>query len=151
MERKWGNRIGQTSGGSVARGIRVSPCLVHRFPCSISIGFVCLTIHNSQVPSFYIYLCFVFQNESLTDSRVENREKERERERGKSLGKLWEMGGSAKQIWILHTKILYFFADSTHSYDFLWFLSFHSPLHRYCNSCNLNYIHLSGKLFFLGS
>lgn len=147
-EQNWTNKWRQRGAGYTCQSMSRSPfSLLH-------LHWLCLFDHP-QLPSpilLYLFvLCVPKRVINLTDSRVENREKERERERGKSLGKLWEMGGSAKQIWILHTKILYFFADSTHSYDFLWFLSFHSPLHRYCNSCNLNYIHLSGKLFFLGS
>ncbi|TKY50902.1 hypothetical protein E2542_SST22408 [Spatholobus suberectus] len=44
------------------------------------------------------------------------------------------MGGSVKhsssisESQLIGAVIYYSFADSTHSYDFLWFLSFHSPL-----------------------
>ncbi|KAG4998552.1 hypothetical protein JHK84_029584 [Glycine max] len=40
------------------------------------------------------------------------------------------MGGSVKDnsVSIINCCVVYSFADSTHSYDFLWFLSFHSPL-----------------------
>ena len=103
------------------------------FPHLISIGFIRPSLTFTALQGSYILLIsgwtWRIQSGSLIDWE---RKRKREKGKGEELEEVVGYGRVGKAVSRSHLNVVllyhHSFADSTHSYDFLLFLSFHSPL-----------------------